>query len=73
MYDKEKEEIPGEIFECEGEDKILHSYYFDDEPDIYFKDTEILYKEKRKILLRTDVPNYRTCYLDYIIKKKFLK
>ncbi|MFX0022092.1 MAG: class I SAM-dependent methyltransferase [Candidatus Hermodarchaeota archaeon] len=69
-YEKEKEETPGEIFENEGESLILHSYYFDDEPDMYFKDTEIIYKEKRKILIRTDVPNYRTCYLDYITKKK---
>ena len=69
-YDREKEKNPGEIFESEGENLILHSYYFDDEPDLYFKDTEIFYKEKRKIILRIDVPNYRTCYLDYIIKKK---
>ncbi|MFX1601159.1 MAG: class I SAM-dependent methyltransferase [Promethearchaeota archaeon] len=69
-YNKEKEENPGEISEGEGEDLILHSYYFDDEPDMYFKNTEILYKEKRKLILRTDVPNYRTCYLDYITKKR---
>lgn len=69
-YDKEKENNAGEIYESEGESSILHSYYFDDEPDIYFEDAQILYKEKRKILLRTDVPNYRTCYVDYIIKKK---
>ena len=70
FYGAGEERNPGECTENFDGEEVLHSYYEDDEPDAYFIDSEIIYKEKRKILIRTDVPQYRSCTLDYIAKKK---
>jgi len=63
------EENPGEFITKEGNEQYLHSYYNDDEPDKYFDDFEIIYKEKRLILKGNYFNTRRTCILDYIVKK----
>jgi ubiquinone/menaquinone biosynthesis C-methylase UbiE len=69
-YDESEESKPGEIITDHDNEDFIHSYYTDDEPDEFFKDFEILYKEKRHILKGNYFNTGRTCILDYIIKKK---
>ncbi len=67
---EEGEELnSGEIIRKEGEDVFLHSYYEDDEPDNYFDDFEIIYKEKIQILKGRYFNTERTCIIEYIVKK----
>ncbi|MFX1498029.1 MAG: class I SAM-dependent methyltransferase [Promethearchaeota archaeon] len=68
-YDESMEIIPGEIVSKDGNKEYLHSYYDDDEPDHFFNNFEILYKEKRRILKGNYFDTRRTCILDYIVKK----
>jgi ubiquinone/menaquinone biosynthesis C-methylase UbiE len=60
----------GECTEKDGDETYLHSYYSDDEADAYFKNSEVIYKEKHKVLLKKNGPRYRSCHLDYIVKKR---
>jgi len=68
-YGDGMEENPGEIITKEGNEDFIHSYYDDDEPDKYFNDFNIIYKEKRQILKGNYFTTGRTCILDYIVKK----
>ncbi len=63
------EQNPGEIITIEGNEKLLHSFYDDDEPDKYLKDFQIIYKEKRHVLEGNYFTTGRTCIIDYIVKK----
>ncbi|MFW9879865.1 MAG: class I SAM-dependent methyltransferase [Candidatus Thorarchaeota archaeon] len=68
-FNKNEESKPGEIIDKHGNEEFMHSYYDDDEPDDYFDNFEILYKEKRHILKGKYFNTGRTCILDYIVKK----
>ena len=68
-FDEKEETKSGEITHKHGEEEFIHSYYEDDEPDHYFKDFKIIYKEKRHILEGKYHNTGRTCILDYIVKK----
>ncbi|MFX1575062.1 MAG: class I SAM-dependent methyltransferase [Promethearchaeota archaeon] len=68
-FGKGEEKAPGEIITKEGDEAYLHSYYQDDEPDNYFDDFEIIFKEKIKILKGRYFNTRRTCILEYIVKK----
>ena len=68
-FDAKKETKPGEIIDKHGNEEFVHSYYYDDEPDAFFHDFKILYKEKRHILKGNYFNTGRTCILDYIVKK----
>jgi ubiquinone/menaquinone biosynthesis C-methylase UbiE len=68
-FEKRKETNPGEIVDKHGDEEFLHSYFEDTEPDAFFKNFEILYKEKRIILKGKYFNTRRTCILDYIVKK----
>ncbi len=68
-FEKNEETKPGEIISKHGNEEFVHSYYYDDEPDDFFHNFEILYKEKRHILKGNYFNTGRTCILDYIIKK----
>ncbi|MHA2397931.1 MAG: class I SAM-dependent methyltransferase [Promethearchaeota archaeon] len=70
-FDKTKETNPGEIIDKHGEREYVHSYYEDEEPDEFFTNFEILYKEKRIILKGKYFNTGRTSILDYIVKKKY--
>ncbi|MFX0022471.1 MAG: class I SAM-dependent methyltransferase [Candidatus Hermodarchaeota archaeon] len=67
-YDKNEETKPGEILSDNEEN--IHSYYDDGEPDDFFHNFDILYKEKRHILKGRYFNTGRTCVLDYILKKR---
>ena len=70
-WSKEGEELkPGEIVTKEGNEEYLHSYYEDNEPDGYFKNFEIIYKEKKLIHIGRYYNTGRTCILEYIARKK---
>ena len=68
-FDEKEESNPDEILHKHGNEEFIHSYYEDDEPDKYFTNFEILYKEKRHILEGKYYSTGRTCILDYILKK----
>ena len=69
-WSKEGEEInPGEIITKEGDEEYLHSYYEDDEPDNYFDEFEIIYKEKVLVQIGNYYKTGRTCVFEYIAKK----
>jgi len=68
-YDEKEATKSGEVISKHGNEEEVHSYYDDDEPDIFFNNFEILYKEKRHVLKGTYFTTGRTCILDYIIKK----
>ncbi|MHA1193904.1 MAG: class I SAM-dependent methyltransferase [Promethearchaeota archaeon] len=68
-FDEKRESKPGEIISFHENQESVHSYYEDDEPDDYFKNFEIIYKEKRHILNGKYFNTGRTCILDYILKK----
>ncbi len=67
-YDKNEETKSKEIFS--DNEESIHSYYDDDEPDDFFHNFDILYKEKRHILRGRYFNTGRTCVLDYILKKR---
>ena len=45
------------------------SYYEDDEPDSYFRNFEVIHKEKRILERKTDGKKTKQAYIDYITKK----
>lgn len=70
-WSEEGEEInPGEIITKEDNEEYIHNYYKDNEPDSYFKNFEIIYKEKKQILIGRYYNTGRTCILEYIARKK---
>ena len=68
-FDEKGESNPGEIISIHENQEYVHSYYKDDEPDNYFKNFKIIYKEKRHILKGKYYNTGRTCILDYFLKK----
>lgn len=60
----------GEFLQDEGSEKTIHTYYEDDEPDMYFKNFTILHKEKRIGDLLRNGRKERRAYLDYIAEKR---
>ena len=69
-YKEGEERNPGEIVTKEDGAEYLHSYYEDNEPDRYFNEFEILYKEKIHIHIGRYYNTGRSCILEYIAKKK---
>ena len=68
-FDEKRDSNQGEIISFHENQEEVHSYYEDEEPDDYFKNFEIIYKEKRHILNGKYFNTGRTCILDYILKK----
>ncbi|MBT2293389.1 class I SAM-dependent methyltransferase [Paenibacillus albidus] len=48
---------------------VIHSYYRADEPDVMFKDMEVLYKEDRVLERLYNGERIRQGFVDYIAKK----
>ncbi len=67
-YGEGEEAGPGEWIAPEYDELTLHSFYADDEPDIYFEGMELLYRTKKTTEIR-DGP-YTMVTLEYIAKKK---
>lgn len=59
----------GEFEQSEYGENVIHSYYKDDEPDIYFENMTIIRKEKKVIKQNIDGNNYTLAYIEYILKK----
>ncbi len=68
-FDEKEETKPGEVIHKHRYEESVHTYYDDDEPDDYFHNFKIIYKEKRVILEGKYFNTGRTCVLDYIVKK----
>ncbi|MHA1884655.1 MAG: class I SAM-dependent methyltransferase [Promethearchaeota archaeon] len=68
-FNKTNESLQGEIITEERDQEWIHSYFEDDEPDEFFTNFEILYKEKRTIVKGKYFNTGRTCILDYIVRK----
>ncbi|MTI66125.1 MAG: class I SAM-dependent methyltransferase [Firmicutes bacterium] len=68
-YGKGKELNKGEFIQYELGNKVVHSYYKDKEPEKYFYDLKIVYKQKRIINREHKGEIYNLAYLDYIVKK----
>lgn len=70
LFGKGEKIRDSEFMQQYGEEKILHSFYEDNEPDKYFKNLIILYKEKRIIQkLTKDGEKICFAYLEYMAKK----
>jgi 2-polyprenyl-3-methyl-5-hydroxy-6-metoxy-1,4-benzoquinol methylase len=48
---------------------VIHSYYSSDEPDVLFRDMEVLYKEDRVLERIYAGERIRQGFVDYIVKK----
>jgi ubiquinone/menaquinone biosynthesis C-methylase UbiE len=68
-FEDGEEVNPGEVVTKEGDEEYLHSYYKDDEPDNYFNQFEIIYKEKKHIKIGRYYNTARSCILEYIARK----
>lgn len=68
-YDEGEANNLKEVITKEGAEQYLHSFYEDYEPDKYFNDFEIVYKEKINIQIGRYYNTGCTCILDYIVKK----
>ncbi len=61
----------GEYIQEEHGEKILHSYFEVDEPEKYFNDFKVIYKESRiRNGYRRDGVKITRGYVDYILEKK---
>jgi ubiquinone/menaquinone biosynthesis C-methylase UbiE len=67
-YGDGEEVNPGEFIQKESHGEVLHSYYDDEEPDPYFNDFEIIFKQKKKVFIN-NIP-YLPCYIEYIVRKE---
>jgi ubiquinone/menaquinone biosynthesis C-methylase UbiE len=66
----EEEKIgEGEFIQTEGSEKVVHSYFDNDEFDKYLQNYEIVRKEKRNIDFYQNRIKYALAYIDYIFKK----
>ena len=59
---------PGEWIAPEHGEPALHSYYQDDEPDVYFENMDVVLKIKNTTNYNTG--EYKMGHLEYIAKKK---
>jgi SAM-dependent methyltransferase len=71
-YGEGEEKDPGEFVQNEHGIKVKHTFFKDQEPDLFFtsQDIEILYKEKRILYQKFKDRVMRDSYIDYIIQKK---
>ncbi|MBN1876536.1 MAG: class I SAM-dependent methyltransferase [Anaerolineae bacterium] len=60
----------GEFVQMEAGERTLHSYYEDNEADIYFREYKLLLKEKRILERWFDDEKYVQGYIDYIAQKQ---
>jgi len=72
LYGKGEEQNPGEFLQVEGEEKVIHTFFTNEESDGFFEDLEIeiLYKEKRIFFKKLENRVMKDSYIDYIVQKK---
>ncbi len=59
----------GEFLQDEDDDKIIHSYFDDEECEKYFEGFKVIFKEKRITEKYIECKKYKLSYIDYILKK----
>ncbi len=71
-YGKGVEEHSGEFIQIEGDEKVMHTFFTDDESDGFFENLniEILFKEKRILHKKLEDRVMKDSYIDYIVQKK---
>ncbi len=72
FYGEGEEENPGEFIQIEGDEKIMHTFFTDEESDGFFDnlEIEILYKEKRILHKKLKDRVMKDSYINYIVQKK---
>jgi ubiquinone/menaquinone biosynthesis C-methylase UbiE len=67
-----EEQSPGEFLQSEGDEKVIHTFFTDEESDEFFEnlEIEILYKEKRILQEKLEDRVMKDSYIDYIVQKK---
>ncbi|MBA7636317.1 hypothetical protein ES703_43934 [subsurface metagenome] len=72
FYGEGEEENPGEFIQIEGDEKVMHTFFTDEESDSFFKnlEIEILFKEKRILHKKIEDRVMKDSYIDYIVQKK---
>lgn len=59
----------GEFFQDEGDEKVIHSYFYENEAEGYLNDFTILRKEYRNIDLYQNETKHVLSYIEFILKK----
>ncbi len=73
FYGEGEEINPGECIQIEGDEKVMHTFFTDEESDSFFENLniEILFKEKRILYKKfEDREVLNDSYIDYIVQKK---
>ncbi len=59
----------GEFLQCEGDQKVIHTYYDIEEAETHFKDMKILSKENRILERIYEGEIIKQGFIDYIVQK----
>ena len=72
FYGEGEEHNTGEFLQIEGDEKIIHTFFTDEESDGFFRnlEIEILHKEKRILHKKLEDRVMKDSYIDYIVQKK---
>lgn len=72
FYGEGEEHNTGEFLQIEGDKKVMHTFFTDEESDGFFDnlEIEILYKEKRILHKKLENRVMKDSYIDYIVQKK---
>ena len=72
FYGEGEEVNPGERVQIIDDEKVLHTFFTDEESDGFFDNLEIviLYREKRILHKKVEDRVMKDAYIDYIVQKK---
>ncbi|NVM35577.1 MAG: class I SAM-dependent methyltransferase [Candidatus Lokiarchaeota archaeon] len=72
FYGEGEEENPGEFIQTESDEKVMHTFFTDEESDGFFEnlEIEILFKEKRILHKKLEDRLMKDSYIDCIVQKK---
>jgi SAM-dependent methyltransferase len=70
-FGRGEEQNSGEFLQIEGEEKVIHTFFTDEESDGFFEevDIDIVYKEKRISYMKLEERVMKDSYIDYIVQK----
>jgi len=69
-FAKSKPQGPSEVFIDDGNERIIHSFYKDTEPDGYFRNFTLVRREKRRLELFREGRTNGWAEIDYIAQKR---
>ena len=61
---------PGEFRQEEHGSKVIHSYFKDEEPDVFFNQTDIVIKHKNLMTINNEGKIYRPSFIEYTTQKR---